>query len=215
MTSNAVELWSIASSIASVVLAVLAIALSVYFFVIGRRTETSVSTSLSKIETQAEMLQKITGKQLDRLTRFVTEERPRPEDPQFQRMVEVFIQLAQPLSGSIAQTHQRQPDAQVAQELISCYIGLYYYAAVTNYWAQQFLPGAADYDDANEYHKLARKVVDQSASDFNAMAAILTQLYRGILAQNPLVHILEEAKGLWRDSVRSAADVFLARERAD
>ena len=64
------ELWSIVASIVSVVLGFLAIAMSVYFFVVGRKTEREVSNSLIKIETQADMLQKLSGRQMDRLTGY-------------------------------------------------------------------------------------------------------------------------------------------------
>lgn len=75
------EVWSVVSSIVSVILAVFAIGLSIYFFVETKNTEQRVTNSLAKIEAQAEGLQKLNAKWMDRLTRYVTEDRPAPTDP--------------------------------------------------------------------------------------------------------------------------------------
>ena len=68
-----VEIWSIVSSIVSVILGFFAIVISLWFFMVSRKTEKDVSNALAEIKTQADMLQKISGKQLDRLTKYVTE----------------------------------------------------------------------------------------------------------------------------------------------
>ena len=80
MEQSAIAIWSVVASIVSVILGILAIAISIHFFVVGRKTESAVSNSLTKIETQAQMLQRVTGRQLDRLTKFVTERPSRVED---------------------------------------------------------------------------------------------------------------------------------------
>jgi hypothetical protein len=59
------EIFNLASSIVSVLLGVLSMVLSLVFFAAAKKTEKSVDMSLVKIETQTDMLQKITGKQLD------------------------------------------------------------------------------------------------------------------------------------------------------
>ena len=79
------NLWSLVSSVLSSVLALVAISLSLYFFVQSRNVQENVSTTLAEIKTQAGVLQKITFKQLDRLTRFVTE-RPGQQSQQLDRL---------------------------------------------------------------------------------------------------------------------------------
>jgi hypothetical protein len=212
MPTNAVELWSIASSIVAILLGVLAILLSVYFFVVGRRTEREASNSLAKIETQADMLQKLAGRQLDRLTRFVTEDRPRgrPPDSAISRGL---------YSARAAAVGQLRADATAAAEsgdygrADKLLHRLVLFSGVANYWAQQFLPSAAEFDERSDLQVLAKKVVDSSANDFNAMAAILERTDAGMIAANPLTHTFKEARDLWRTSVRTAAEVFVARER--
>src|SRR5262249_41060704 len=72
------ETASIIASIVSVILALVAIAQSIYFYTQSKNTESRVQEALTAIKTQTESLQALSGKYLDRLTRYVTTPR---EDP--------------------------------------------------------------------------------------------------------------------------------------
>jgi hypothetical protein len=67
------SIWSIVFSIISILLTILGICLTVYLSVAARRTESFIENSLSKIETKADMLHKVTFRQIDRLTKSLTE----------------------------------------------------------------------------------------------------------------------------------------------
>ena len=112
---SAAEAWSIAASIVSVVLAVLAIILSIWFFILAKNSEKDVAGSLAKIETQAESLQKLNARWMDRLTRFVTEERPRPAEESIPQLIAILAQLPQTLTASLTQTPQRETQEQLVQ----------------------------------------------------------------------------------------------------
>lgn len=70
-----------ASEGASIALALVAIGQATYFFIKSKDSEKTVETALDGIRQQTETLQKIAGRQLDRLTKFVTEPRPIEERP--------------------------------------------------------------------------------------------------------------------------------------
>ena len=91
MTIN--EVISVVAGLVSIILGFLAIALSLWFYRQTKDTEKNVSGSLTKIETQAEMLQKITGRQLDRLTKYVTESKRDNQDEQTSAIIKVIAQL--------------------------------------------------------------------------------------------------------------------------
>jgi len=63
------EAFNIAASIASIILAVVAIWQAVHFYTQGKNTESRVETALSSIRAQVETLQSINGRTLDRLTK--------------------------------------------------------------------------------------------------------------------------------------------------
>ena len=140
--SNLLSLISLISSVISSALALVAISLSLYFFVQSRNVQENVSTALAEIKTQAGVLQKITFKQLDRLTRFVTE-RPDQQSQQLDRLLDA----AEGFSSILQEGRQR-----LVKETITCYIAIYYYSALTNYWSQGYLPLPDQFDEQNRNH---------------------------------------------------------------
>jgi hypothetical protein len=86
------ELWSLIASVVSVALGILAFTVSIYFFVQSRKSEAAVANNaLVKIETQTEILQRITARQTDRLTKYVTGLQPqRGEDPHLEKLIAVL-----------------------------------------------------------------------------------------------------------------------------
>jgi len=125
---TAVEVWNIGASIVSVIVGVIAIMLSIYFFVTNRKTEKDVSNSLTKIETQAETLQRITGSQMDRLTKYVTEQKSSAIDESLPKLLAILTELPQTIFTQTQQVTGAIDEDTSINELISCYIGLYFYA---------------------------------------------------------------------------------------
>lgn len=207
------EVWSIVSSVVSVILAVFAVALSIYFFVQTKNTEKEVTSSLTKIETQAESLQKINAKWMDRLTRYVTEPRPSQSEESIPLLIQILAQLPQTITASFTQVPQQNTQEQLVNEIYSSYIALYFYIAQTNYWSQYYLPNARDFDQANEFHNLVKRIVDMSCADFAHIAKILGNCDQAKLKANTLAHLLEETKDFWRFRIRSTADCFVEREK--
>src|SRR5713226_7209357 len=112
---TATEAFYLASSIVSVLLGLLSIVLSLVFFAAAKSTERSVDGTLIKIQTQTEMLQKITGRQLDRLTKFVTE-RPSESNEFVPQMLDVLSRLPQALTGSLMPQTSPQPPKELLDE---------------------------------------------------------------------------------------------------
>ncbi len=210
-----VEIWSIVSSIVSVILAVFAIGISIWFFIVGRNTDKNVSNNLTEIKTQAEMLQKISGKQLDRLTKYVTEPRDTATNEILNEMIKVMAQLPSTLSSTFQQTNSTSDVSSLRSELISCYIALYFYTAQTNFWSRINLPNASDFDKENHFDITCKKIVDMSTDDFDTMAKSLAKLDSPELSTNPLNHLLEETKTKWRDLVLNSSQVYEQRASAE
>lgn len=212
MTS--VEVWSIASSIVSMILAILAMWFAFYVYDKGKGTDQSITNSLAKIEAQAESLQKLSGKWMDRLTRYVTTERPPgPLDQQLPHLIAVLTQLPQAITMQITRPQTNDPPEQLVEELISCYIAMYYYAALTNFWAAGYLPDVAEADDKNEFQMMTRRIIDGSCQDFNNIAKLLGTLDQQRLERNPSVGILVETRDLWRHHVRSVSQLWMQRAK--
>ncbi len=211
MTS--IEIWSIVSSIVSTILGFFAIFLSVYFFVVSKNSEKEVSKSLTKIETQAEMLERLTGKQMDRLTKYVTKERNRQTDDILPSIVTVLSELPFAITASLQRVTSNDDNEQLLNELLTCYISLYFYTVQTNYWSQQYLPELTEFDEDNQSHVTIRNIIDRSNADFITIAEILSNVDPTRLENNNLVHLLTETRDMWKDYVRSSVEVFAVRDK--
>lgn len=210
---SSVEIWSIISSVVSVILGILAMALSIYFFVQSKDTENAVSSSLAKIETQTESLQRLSSRYMDRLTRYVTEDKPGSMAESVPTLIAILSQLPQTLTATLTQVSPRDKSQELMTEIYSCYIALYFYIAQTNYWSQYYLPKVCDFKEENEFHTLVRRIVDMSDADFAAMAGILAKCDQTQLQTNNLAHLLSETKDFWRTRIRSTAQVFVGQEQ--
>jgi predicted PurR-regulated permease PerM len=209
------EAWSIAASIVSVILAIFSMSLAVYFFVQTKSTEERVTNSLSKIESQAESLQRLNAKWMDRLTRYVTEDRSRPLDDSIPQLVTVLAQLPQAITMRMTEPDRKDSQDTLVEELISCYIVIYYYTALTNYWAQFYVPEASVFDASDDFDNLVRRVVDGSAADFAHIAGLLEKTDQRRLQASAHSPLLVETRDFWRHQVRAVADLFVMRGHRD
>lgn len=202
--------FSIAASLATIVLAILAIVLSIWFFVLAKKTETQTSSSLTKIETQADSLQKLTGRWMDRFTKYATSDRPSIVDESFPQLLAIISQLPQTITATITQVSTRDAPEDTIYTL---YIALYFYTAHTNYWAQSYFPKASEFDESNNFHQLVRRIIDMSHADFMVIAGILAKFDQTKLNQNTIVHLLNETKDFWRHNVKSTSDILIAQQK--
>ncbi|MBY0225627.1 MAG: hypothetical protein K2Q28_07470 [Hyphomicrobium sp.] len=208
------EIFGVISSALSITLSVIAIWLSLHFYERSKESEKQLSNSLAKIDAQTEALQKVNAKWMDRLTKYVTTDTPAQPDPYFAQVVAVLTELPNAITTRMAKPDVNDAQSQLVDELLSSYIAIYHYAALTNFWAQFYLPSAAEYDAENSFHGLTKRVVDSSFQDFNHIAKLLQQADQKRLNRNPLVHLLDDTLTEWRDSVRSSSDVYIHRASA-
>src|SRR5262249_10516810 len=128
------------------------------------------------------------------------------------RLVETLAQLPQVLLTQIAIPNQNKSDVDFKEELLNCYICLYYYAALANYWSQFYLPDKTDFDPSDAFHTLVTRVVDGSQADFEHMANTLAQCDQARVERTATVRILRETKDLWRHHVRTVSEVYASRD---
>ena len=165
------EIVSIVAGFVSILIGCMAVALSLWFYRQTKDTEKAVSGSLIKIETQADMLQKITGKQLDRLTKFVTDPKKEQSEEQFTKIFQIIAQLPQMMLPQPAST-----EATITKTYeIQMWVALYFYSAQTNWLSTTSLPEQSEFDSDNAYHAHIKRIVDLSAADFRNAATALSK----------------------------------------
>jgi hypothetical protein len=184
---------------------------SLYFFRLSKDTERNVAISLSKIEAQVQALESLTGRWMDRFTRHATREL-KPDT--------VTLTLIEKLEGF------RQPQQQLPQELIQqvsstrqeavdMTIAAAFYAALTNFNAQWWVPAPEMFDEKNTTHSLGVRHTDQSYADCQLLMKTLFSLPPDAVQHSRVKHLYDELAQLvplLRTSSQCFAD--LAKQRA-
>lgn len=204
------DIFSIVSNVASLILSVIAIWLSLYFYTKAKDTEAGVQSALAEIKQQTESLQKLAGRQLDRLTKFAVEPRQSVMDEHFPQILTILQQLPQTITATFTRLEPQQDNEGLLSELVNCYIGIYFYSALTNYWSQFYLPPAATFDENNEFHQLVSRVIDLSYHDAIYMADLIAKCDASRIRNSSLNHLLEATVTHWVPHLRTSAQVFVA-----
>jgi hypothetical protein len=206
---NLSSLWSIGSSIASIVLAVVAIVLAVYFYTQSKKTEKEVSMSLSKIEAQSQALEKITGNQVERLTKHLTE----------RDSLESISPNLQELLKNVSQkgiTNNEQNNSNNDRLIAIKYmIGAYHYCAVSNYYAFMSLPAIENFDEENHFHQRTKGMLDTTSSDVNFIKNqfINLNVTDEEIEESGLSNLYKDTEEIWSKQVKDATQSFLQIEQ--
>jgi hypothetical protein len=218
------DVFNLISSLVSIILGLVSIGVAgvaiwfaFYVYDKGRTTDQSITNSLSKIEAQADALQKLTTKWMDRLTRYVTTDRPPgPLDESLSGLITALTQLPEAITAitlKISQPQTNAPPEHLIDGVIYGYIAMYYYTALTNFWAQANLPDASTFDPNSEFHQLMRRSIDGSCQDFRHIEQLLGQLDRQRLERNSAYPKYLETRDMWHQFVRSFADALVQRNK--
>ncbi len=192
----------------TLVLGPLSIWLSLTFYHKAKDAETETAKALAAIKAQTGALERLTGRWMDRLTRYVTG--PRPADESLTLLVTTLAQLP---SSLLSQLQGQGSDARaMSAELVSTYIAIYYYVGVANVLSRGLLPEQSEFEEANDVHSGLRRLVDMSAQDFNFMAEILNRTDLALLNASPYKHLLDEALANWRPHVGTFEEHYSASE---
>src|SRR5262249_15048645 len=140
------DAWGMAANIASLALALISIWLSIHFYVSGRQTESAVRDALTEIRVQTNMLQQLAGRQLDRLTKFVTTREDKSGMDSLRDAAAKFLaHVPQMLTTATTPTAKPETPAVVIEQLATAHMALYFYAIQANLFAQDNIPGPAQF----------------------------------------------------------------------
>ncbi|MBI3247764.1 MAG: hypothetical protein HYZ50_14770 [Deltaproteobacteria bacterium] len=179
------EIASIATGVASIILAFVAIWQAMYFYSKDKDTESRVEAALVGIKAQVDTLQTVNAKITERLTRYVTT--PRNDTTQASELLAVTLRSLPEIALHFLPPSQATNEPALRNEITLAYVALWYYAASTNVWASFSLPRPEDFDPGKPGHAWSKHVVDQSATDFRYMSSLVSQLNQQEI-QHPQFH---------------------------
>jgi len=209
---------ALAVGLMSLALGGFSIWLSFQFYTKAKDAEVSAAKSLEGIKSQTDTLQRLAGKWIDRLTKYVTE--PKPADEGMMTLVAAVADLPTTILSQVQLNSPTSTDFQansplVIQDLVSCYIAVYWYAAMSNVATQALLPSKDEFDLANDSHVLVQRLIDGSAQDYAHMADVLNGLDPQLLQGSPLKHLLDDAVDVYSPHVATSAEKFAAADADD
>lgn len=203
------ETFSIISSIVSILLGFIAIALSFAFYYFGRESEKNVASLLTQIKTQADSLEKLSGTWMTRLIKHVTTPKPNVSEETYTNLISAISKNSQLVPSSFQEQHHSSDSEEIEEsDLHMLYIALYYYTAQTNFWSQLGLPTIEEFDESDENHMLIKNTIDMSFKDFEGISNIIEDCDINKLKETPNAELLSETKENWSASVRDSAFVF-------
>jgi len=205
------ESFNLAASIASIILAVVAIAQATYYFVKTKASEERVAVALADIKSATLALEKLSGRYLDRLTRHVTENSARQSDDIYQ-LATLVAEIPRTRTEQLAKPTENSLTAEQVQEFVSLYILLHHYCALTNICAQLVLPTVSEIDGNNQQQSQICAFVDMSYADFMFFETLLSGISSAVISESPHRMIYEETRSHRRKAVRNIGQMFVAAQ---
>jgi len=205
---DAISVINTAGNLTAIILSLLAIVLSIWFFVLAKNSENETKKALEGIRTQTDALQKLAGRWLDRFTKHLIEQKPLDALWNVASQVSNLPErISQHLQINIAQVHQNR------SEIISCYIALQYYAAQANVFAQLSLPAFSEFNETNENHRFIRQIVDQSAGDVRYLETLISNIDSSEINQNSLYHLRKSYNDFWSNHLKDSLEFYAQSNR--
>lgn len=203
---DAITIISLIASLASLVLAVIAIWMSMYFYNQSKNTEANVQIALEGIKSQTNTLQSLNARTLDRLTKYVTT--PRNDASQTAQLLitalpDIVLKLMPPNPSSNEES--------LRKEIIHAYIAIWNYVAQTNVWASFCLPSPEDFDEDSAYDRHVSQIVDRSAADFTYMTDIIEKIHPDIIRTTAYANLYDEVQSQLRPMIGDTKQQFIKR----
>jgi hypothetical protein len=204
---DSLTILGLCASAVSIALALFAIWQAWQFFKQAKESETRTEVALAEIKSQTDTLQKLTGSQIRSLTKAVTSQSPTEK---------VLIETLANLSATNTNIQENINAPKVGadtgalrSELISAYIALHHYTALTNN-AFTFAFRNAELDESLK--EVVLSYINHSYDDFSHMENIMPAFENTEIKKNILAHLFEQTENTWKPAVRSVSQMQASGE---
>lgn len=204
------EILNASASIVSILLAILAGGLSIYFYKQSKESEKKVEVALESIRAQTETLQNLSARWMDRLTKYVTDNNP--YDRTLFHLISELKDLPTHIVSQINIPEMKNNNYDKGREL-SFLIAIYYYIALTNFWSQQQLPIHEKYFENPDFTETIKRIVNMSYNDFMDVERTLNAYPYEQLKSNSLFYLYEEAETVWKQHVKDSTTFYANLEK--
>jgi len=207
------EILNTAVGLMSLVLGAGAIWLSLHFYEKSKDSEKATAVALEAIRAQSEALQKLTARWMDRFTKHATS--PRETDEGLLALVSAVTSLPATILAQVRLQSDGGASVEAHRhELVSTYIGLFFYA-LGNVALQNILSEVDEDGQNDEVVGGIARLINQSAADFRVMLNTLEGVDRTRLESNPLRPLLMDTNQNWRPFVGNYVEIMARSQTAN
>ncbi len=204
-TLTTLDLINLVGSISAIILSILAIALSIAFFIASKNAEKETALSIGKIDNTTGTLNTLSLKMINRLTTAIIT--PKATD---EKISDIIREVKN--TGLLEQPDETGTlnKEQIEQLRVDNLIAAFYYAGLTNLALQYHLP--ATIGGTNEDGYIAN-LIDQSKTDYNILKTWInaTADANQKLNDSPVKHMYDLAI-TWDEAVKSTREYYAAKE---
>jgi hypothetical protein len=197
---------AIISSIASLILAVLSIWLALHFYSKAKEAESSVAQLLIKLDTQTNLIHKVTSRMLDKYVTFSTS--PKAPDESWLLMAQIVqSSLSQGLpNNSATESEDRET---ILQHLTTLYIATMYYSAIANIYLQITAP-----DQISDLEPEHKTLLERSSSDFRVSSSWIDENGNNYIGTSSAAGFYKEAvEGDFAGVVRDPTELYMSKQQ--
>ena len=199
-----IDIFNLIASISSIILAVVAIVLSLVFYFGSRSAEISARLAVGRIEQTTDTLNSLSMRMLNKVTTAILA--PRPLD---EKLLEIIQSNTK--TGLTEVVEPKHPtEAQLEQLRIDNLIAALYYSCMTNLAYQAYLPSNIGETTGM---KVIADMVDQSKADFGILNTWMlnTENYVQKINDSPVKHMYDKVIEL-SQGVLSVREHFTMKE---
>lgn len=182
-----VDVVNLVSSLASSILAVIAILLALHFYDKSKDSEKQTEVNVNEIKTQTAALTNISSRMLDKYTDYATS--PKAADESFLIITQL---LGQVTSARVSAYPDNGTQAQLERFTIDVSIVALFYSGLANLATQDLLPqNASDIDSDSGLPN----ILNASKKDFDDLAQRLASLDESLLSTSHIYNLYQFALG--------------------
>jgi len=202
---SVVDLINLIASIASLILSILAIWLSLQFYEQSKQSEKQTEVNVSEIKTQTQALTNISSRMLDKYTDYATQ--PKAADETFTAVVQLLGQT-QSNARNLESYPTNNNNADLQRYGIGATIAAMFYAGFANLAVQDLLPmKASEIENENNLPLM----LNSSKDDYDSLYETLNGVDISVLSDSALANLYQIATG-WKGNslIKNMDELYIA-----
>lgn len=205
---STIDIINLIAPIASLILAILAISLSLYFYNKSKDAEKNSEINVGEIKTQTKSLNQLATRMLDKFTDYAT--KPKAVDESFLILANLYSKTVPDVGGALNSQSGATLD-EARQYIVNSSILSFFYSAVANMATQGHLP--ENRDELEEDDGVAA-ILNASYEDYQTLKRNLQEFDQNLVNASAMLTVYQIALG-WDNLILTVDGTYAGRDSAE